>query len=523
MSDFEIKIALLNDREVVYTSDAKIYYKAPIRLDELTKKLLDRFNYWVSMEASPFDRTDLELFGRVLYTVVFPTEATGTPENPGPSVRELFEKEYAQFYKKSVGNDRFRLTLELYEEARILGRYPWEFLFIPPEEKTFNRDFQMDRGFFLAGERNKLILTRFVPKVPQEIIVKTEDPLRILVVFSHPGELPDINSQTIRDLIGNIKDLEKLKNIEVRVEENPTHRQVYNLMNGDDRSEDTGKLPEQRIRFKPDIIHFIGHGQKGQLALFREKEDIQADEDEGKGRIEAYWCDSQQVLNLFANYTPRLAFLHACESATPTSVQDFSDLARDLVYAKVPIVVAMQYTIRNKDAALFAKTFYESIRNGNLIDEAVRAGREALGQAQDKRKSWADRRFGTPVVYFQTESEKALIKVPRDVSTSVSTGVPVPGGFNSEERVDCPNPKCESHPGKIPLGSVICVMCQHELRICPNCSSQKGEYHLMSVTMGLCGFCGYRLERAAASGPAARTPSTQQAEAEPAPVRSQLN
>jgi hypothetical protein len=517
MADFEIKIALLNDREVAYTSDAKLTYKASIRLDELTKKLLDRFNFWVSMDNSPFDRTDLELFGRVLYTVLFPAEATGPRENPGPSIRELFEKEYAQFYKKSVANDRFRLTLELYEEARILGKYPWEFLFIPPEEKTSERDPQMDRGFFLAGERNKLILTRFVPKVPQDIVVKTEDPLRILVVFSHPRELPDINSQTIRDLIQNIQDLEKLKHIEVRLEENPTYNQVYQLMNGDERQEDAEKPPEQRVRFKPDILHFIGHGQKGQLAMFREKEDIQADEDDGKGRIEAYWCDSQQVLDLFANYTPRLAFLHACESATPSSVQDFSDLARDLVYAKVPVVVAMQYTILNKDAALFAKTFYESIRNGNLIDEAVRAGREALGQAQDKRKSWGDRRFGTPVVYFQTQSERALIKVPRDASTSGSTS----GGFNSDERVDCPNPKCESHPlYKIPLGSVICVMCQHELKICPNCESQKGEYHLMSVTMGLCGYCGYRQERAGTGGAAARTPSSQQAEAESAPIRS---
>ena len=73
--------------------------------------------------------------------------------------------------------------------------------------------------------------------------------------------------------------------------------------------------------------------------------------------------------------------LHACKGAASTSNETFNSCARELVYADVPVVVAMQYNISNQDAALFAKTFYEALGKGRDIDEAVKAGRLALGNA----------------------------------------------------------------------------------------------------------------------------------------------
>jgi hypothetical protein len=508
MGNSEVKIALKNDKQVVYTGVNGMPFESEIVQDELTKLMIERLNHWVSLDESPYERKDLELLGRILYNLMLPVGKTN-------NLRELFSHDYAHFCNSSEAEDRFHLTLELHEDARELGNYPWEFLFIPHEENLSKVELTKDRGFFLAGERNKLILTRFVPKIPSELIVKKEEPLRILVIFSHPKELPNINSRLTRDLIDEIKSLETLEQIEVRAEENPTHLQLYELMNGKDELDDAGRPPRDRVRFKPDIVHFIGHGKPGSLALIRNEGDIQADENDGKDRIEADWCDSEQVLALFANHTPRLVFLHACESASADSIKGFSDLARDLVYAKVPIVVAMQYIIKNKDAALFAKKFYEEIRNGSLIDEAVRAGREALGQAQDKKKSWADRRFGTPVIYFQTKSEQALIELPRKKPGKISSLKK----YNPEEMVDCPNPRCPSHQLsiKLALGSAVCLECDHDLIHCPTCLKDDNEYRLMSKTIGRCGRCGYRMpERQGVTRSAGVAPITEQAAAQPA-------
>jgi hypothetical protein len=486
MTGFEVKISLIDDQTVKYISANKTEFDSRIILDELTKKMLERLCYWVGLEHTPYERPDLELLGNILYQILF-------GPNRKQSLREAFEKDYALFCEtyKDKDEDRFRVTLELHENANQLAQFPWEFLFMPPEGQGANNAPPMDGGFFLAGEKTQLILTRFVPKVPPALEVRTDQPLRILVIFSHPKELGNIDSDMTRQVIKDIEKLEELEHIEVRVEENKTHTELYTLINCKVNPADAGKPAKDRTGFKPDIVHFIGHGKPGHLALIRNKEDIEADEDRSLERREANWCDSKQVLALFANHMPRVVFLHACQSAHPDSLKGFSSLARELVYARVPIVIAMQYPIINRDAALFARTFYGKIRDGALIDEAVRAGREALGQTQDNKKSFGDRRFGTPVVYLQQESQRAIIKVPAAMKVS-GTGRTESAKFDADQLVSCPNPRCPSHPdGKIPLGSIVCVSCGLDLMVCPNCLSTKQQPHLM-LKKGLCGYCAYR-------------------------------
>jgi hypothetical protein len=134
----------------------------------------------------------------------------------------------------------------------------------------------------------------------------------------------------------------------------------------------------------------------------------------------------------------------------------------------------MQYAIKTGDAALFAKVFYEELSNGCDVDEAVRGGREALGNPDYGGKgSWSDRRFGTPVVYLQ--SEKAIIEMP-----------PL---FDPEQKVACPNPDCDA---KVALGWSQCRKCEHEVMICSECRN-KGEFVLMDKKLGICGKYGHRL------------------------------
>src|SRR3954454_2032770 len=105
-----------------------------------TIKLLDKL---VADEGTACTRYELRILGSHLYDVAFGHE--------GSALREAFEKTRRRF-ESDAGNQRLRLRLVIEKEARELSGFPWEFLYMPG-----------DPGFFLAGERTELFLTRYVP------------------------------------------------------------------------------------------------------------------------------------------------------------------------------------------------------------------------------------------------------------------------------------------------------------------------------------------------------------------------
>jgi CHAT domain len=254
-----------------------------------------------------------------------------------------------------------------------------------------------------------------------------------------------------------IKTIRQMHGVEVRLADNPTHTQLRKLMNGPEDPEDAGRDVQDRVRFKPDIVHFIAHGEPDRLALIRPAEDIQKDKDDDKPLREAAWCDAQEILDLFANHTPHLVFLQACDTAREVEEKKFSSLARELVYKKIPSVIAMQYSIEVEDAGLFACTFYEEIRQGSHIDEAVRVGREVFGQKQDDRKVFADRRFATPVVYFRQKGAQPLfdrLKQRQSANRPLpnESAKEVPSAGTAVQHRTCP--RCDSK-----AGNVCCTRC----------------------------------------------------------------
>jgi hypothetical protein len=264
-------------------------------------------------------------------------------------------------------------------------------------------------GSFLAGENTDLILTRFVPDTdpPRAFQPDSESKeLRILIALSAPEKLSIVDAD---DLTNELLELES-KQITVEPFLRPTRRTL-----------------SKKIKvFKPHIMHFIGHGREGGLALHKEEAIIKELKAEDITReahrepalpIEEYadWLDSKSVGDLCNDYQPRLVFLHACEGAAPyllpRSLQSFSSTARELAYTRIPAVIAMQYEISNGDAQRFAQKFYRQIREGKNIDEAVVEARRELGTFSSKgRQAWGDRSFGTPVIYLQ--SEKPIIRPP---------------------------------------------------------------------------------------------------------------
>jgi len=480
MADFSVKVALLDDEHVEYTGASKIATKSRISNGALSKELIKRFNHWIADDNTRYERLDFQLLGQLLYETLFPAHS----ETGAPSIRKLFEADYAQFYDQTPASesDRFRLTLELHESASLLAAYPWEFLFIPEETASGTR--LVDGGFFLVGGRNKLILTRFVPKAPSaKLLAKEGEPLRILVVYSHPDSLPRIDGKVTQEVIAVIQQLTDLGDVEVRLEDNITFNALKTLMNSAPSPSDSEKPAGERDSFRPDILHFIGHGRPNALALVRDPKDMRTEEDKtGRDGGDNDWREGSDILRLFAEHTPRLVFLHACEGAQVDSVGGFRDLARTLVYSKIPSVIAMQYTIKNKDAGVFAKKFYSEIRNGSLLDEAVRAARAELAAAQDKKAEFGDRRFGTPVVYFQQESREPIIKVRkaerRSVEQPLSSVETASGAAGQTGQRVCP--RCGQ------VAQSFCTVCGLYFT-CPN---EKCKQPLINPLGKFCGNCG---------------------------------
>lgn len=439
---------------------------------------VDRLKFWVANDEQYCDRDLLTTLGWHLYNIVFDPERS---KDGTAGVKESFEATYKAFLAQSRNNAdlRLRLSLIFHKGAEELASYPWEFLYKPDSP----------RGFFFAGERTNLILTRFVPESPQVSRLDPEDEaLRILVVLSSPRDLDSIDAQ---DIINSITRLQQPQAIEVQYLENPSFNELRSCVSG-------------MNGFRPHILHFIGHGEEGKIALMREKEDIEEQElqnetwkalNEPLKKIEYHrWYESETVRDIFDKHKPRLVFLHACKGAAPLSLNSFNSTARELVYSEIPAVVAMQYEIRNEDASRFAETFYREIGEGRAIDEAVSLARRELGTSVTPRRvaTWNDRGFGTPVVYLQ--SREAIIS---RIKARPGAQVTNQGQFQ-QSKVPCPNRDCRD--GLVSLDDKFCMKCYHQLVPCPDCGKQ------ISAQLNMCAKCGYGLRQVGTS-PGAQSPA----------------
>ncbi|MFX0205522.1 MAG: CHAT domain-containing protein [Candidatus Hodarchaeota archaeon] len=430
----EFKVLVLSQDLIIAITPRGKNIKGKPQIDGLRKSTIEIFNDWLA-EGKIKKRKELVVLGSYLYGVLFSGE-----------VDTAFNKAFDEVQKQQ--DTALRVVLEFEPEARELATMPWEYIYLAKTGK--------EKGSFIAT-RNKLILTRHVPlTVEAEDLQPREKPLRILIVVSKPKDLTVVKAEPVIDSI------EKLK------------RKSPNAIMTDKLDQPTKRSFTDKVKdFKPHVLHFIGHGmcdeQGGRLAF------VQEEDQKSSARI-----DDIDLADCFQDFQPRLIFLHACEGASNESYEGFSGLALQLVYAKVPAVVAMQYPIKNKMAIKFAKKFYECLGEGKPIDVAVQAGRGELGMYLDE-KNFSSRAFGSPVVYLQ--SAEGIIIADR-------TGLPPdekkpPAG--ETQLVPCPNARAGC-PGKVYLTDSICTSCRDELMLCPQCGD------MISKTNGICARCKFKIE-----------------------------
>jgi hypothetical protein len=255
---------------------------------------------------------------------------------------------------------RLRLNIEPPE----LSALPWEFLF------------DGSTNTFLANS-TQTVLSRYisVPLTKKDVRAITP-PLKILLVLSDPEDL------TRLDLTGE----------ERRIRDAMDGHVAAGRVEIDTCTPATIRNISHALREKPyNVFHFIGHGDflgdRGAIAL---------EDQDGMARM----VDDETFSNFFlGNRSLGLAVLNACQGATTSSRQAFVGIAPHVVRRGIPAVIAMQYSIADGSARLFADEFYRTLALGWPVDAAVQTARNVL--SMEIGLDLPD--FATPVLFMRAK------------------------------------------------------------------------------------------------------------------------
>jgi CHAT domain-containing protein len=285
--------------------------------------------------------------------------------------RALFHEAIRDLYMKAVGRSRTALRLRLWFDAPELQALPWELLY------------DAVHGEFL-GLSERVLVTRYLPAPLGEPPLAVEPPLRVLVATASPHGHPALDVEAEADAVQEaLAPLATRGQAQVKVLH---HVQVTTLRS---------TLRE----YNPHVLHFSGHGAVGLDggALLLEDE---------AGDAALLSARQLRIMLQRPGADVRLAVLNACLTARgePVEAAAFDAQRRALlgvgpalVRARLGAVVAMQFSLSDASARLFARDFYDTVARLEPVDLAVSRAREALalGAGTDSR-DWA-----TPVLFLR--------------------------------------------------------------------------------------------------------------------------
>ena len=253
-----------------------------------------------------------------------------------------------------------RLTLSLGGTPELLG-VPWEMLY--------------RRRRFLASQRHTPIVRYLeVGDIPPPLPI--DGPTRVLGVVASPSGLAPLDVADERARVAKALDgMIERGLVELEWCDPATPRSLRHC------------LADGTFH----ILHFVGHSDfdasgNGVLYLL--------DEDDG---TPAPVTDNVLTALLGDQTSLRLVVLNSCKGARTSLTDPFSGIATGLVALGLPAVVAMQFSISDEAAIVFADELFTSlIGRQYAIDAAVSEARKAVF-AEVNEIEWA-----TPVLFLRT-------------------------------------------------------------------------------------------------------------------------
>ncbi|MBD2207496.1 HEAT repeat domain-containing protein [Calothrix sp. FACHB-1219] len=338
--DFQI---LIDKNHQIRASSEQGDVSAELRLDINEIEL--------ALELIELNKTNdklLKSLGNQLYQALFPNQIN------------------ARFHATMAGAqaNQESVRLRLIFQSPQLAALPWEFLY-DAETTTF------------LGNNIQTVLSRYIDVPLQKRDIKTAKlPLKVLLVISSPTDLAPLDATGEATLINSALETHiKAGQIELDIIKEATTRNI-----------------NQKLREKPyNIFHFIGHG------VFKDNKGYIALEDNNK---QAKLMDENGFADFFLGYRSLgLAVLNSCKGAEVSEQQIFTGIAPNLVQRGIPAVVAMQYSIRDTTAKIFADEFYRTLALGYPVDAAIQTTRNAISQEVGLNQ----RDFATPVLYMRAK------------------------------------------------------------------------------------------------------------------------
>jgi hypothetical protein len=264
----------------------------------------------------------------------------------------LFAGDVRARFAESVGltGEGAGLRVRLRIDPPELQEWPWELLRDPEK-----------REFLVLSKRS--LVTRYLhvprPTPPLEV----EPPLRVLVVVATPRDAIPLNTDDevarIRQALGRLLDTGM---VNLSVEPHVTKRGLRQRLLDDD----------------PHVLHYIGHGD-----LADDRGVLLLEDTAGK----ADRLDGPTLGILLKGSSVRLAVLNACLSARDAPPDEsgfagrraaFMGVGPALIDAGLGAVVAMQFSMVDESARIFAEDFYTMLARFKPVDECLSRAREAL-------------------------------------------------------------------------------------------------------------------------------------------------
>ena len=286
-------------------------------------------------------------------------------------LREYFLSYYQEIVKQQDAN--LGVILEINEEAMPeVVAYPWELMCLPEK-------YNQGQIYFATNRKLSFYRRRYQLEESKKLSIKInqDEQLKIALVVSKPTANSGLSNVEYYEL------QQYLKSVDTK-QEQVKFLSVMDSLN-------FYSIVERLETEKPDIFHFIGHGQLvekngedvGQVAFVNEFG-------------EANWKDAKMFGQLFTGHQPKVVILQACETGKQSETNAFSSLASRLMLEGIPVVIAMQYKVSNQTGISFVKEFYSKIIEGNSVEMAVQKARSKLGI----ENGYEARDFAIPVVFM---------------------------------------------------------------------------------------------------------------------------
>jgi CHAT domain len=312
--------------------------------------------------------------------------------------RGLFDDDLETCLWRSLDriSDDIGLRIRLWLDCPELLDLPWEFLFVPGQDR-------------FPGLSQHTPIVRYL-QLPEAIRpLDLAPPLRMLVVISHPSDAPPLDAEgETAKLQEALAELEGQGKVAVEMLEEAT----------------LPALQRRLRRGEYHVLHFLGHGGY--------------DEDDGEGVLvfedeagRARRVGGRQLGALLHDHRSlRLAVLNACEGGRVGRRDPFGGTAQALVRQGLPAVIAMQFEISDRAASLFSQVFYESVADGFPVDASLAEARKAI-HTETGGVEW-----GTPVLYLRAPDGRVFdVAAPRpEAPAAVEPEAPSPDSLMKRAR-----------------------------------------------------------------------------------------